>query len=199
MAWAGTKFQLSGGSSCAGTPRAGQINLQCALTQSLSVTESTLRNAAGGVACNNCCNYTLAYATPSACATGYFTSPSGMCLDVLYGRTAAGTPVQLQTCTAGNTAQIWSLNPATGAIFNPASGKCLDVSGGSIANGAKLQLYGCNGTPAQQWVLPATYPGTLTSQLGSNICAASSFGQSQVLTQNPCVTTLQNWTWSPIY
>jgi hypothetical protein len=199
MAWQNTNYAISGGSTCGGTPRAGSLSLVCSLGTSLVVNEGTLRTPSGGVACNGCCNYTMTYSTPSACAVGFFVAPSGMCLGTT--GTSSSSAVTLQTCAAGAASQIWGIiaGGATNTIFNPATGMCLDVANAATASGTKIQLYSCNGTPAQKWALAPGYSGTIMSAVAPNVCAASSVGQTGVQTQNPCMTQQQQWNWLPIY
>ena len=140
---------------------------------------------------------------PSACAgappLGILTTAGGLCLGAAAG-SASGTPVQVQTCTAGSAAQTWQVIPATASstqtsVYNPATKLCLDVSGGYTASGSKLQLYTCNGSGAQQWAVPAQ-TGPLSSGLGTAICAASSGAAgTQAVTQNPCTTS--QWRFTP--
>ncbi|MEE1942869.1 family 16 glycosylhydrolase [Streptomyces sp. TRM 70361] len=81
--------------------------------------------------------------------TGQITGLAGKCLDVAWGDSADGTPVQIHDCQ-GNAAQRWTV-AGDGTIR--ALGKCLDVSGAGTADGTKVQLWECNGSAAQQWVV----------------------------------------------
>ena len=83
--------------------------------------------------------------------TGQITGLAGKCLDVAWGDTANGTPVQIHDCS-GNAAQRWTVG-TDGTIR--ALGKCLDVSGAGKADGTAVQLWECNGSAAQQWVVTA--------------------------------------------
>ena len=51
---------------------------------------------------------------------------TNLCLDVVNGNSASGTPVQIYPCLF-NDAQWWQYDRKTGMIFNPAFGKCLEV------------------------------------------------------------------------
>jgi chitinase len=79
--------------------------------------------------------------------SGEITGLAGKCVDVYWGRTANGTPVQLYTCN-GSSAQWWTL-PGDGTVR--ALGRCLDVPGGSTASGTPVQLWDCNGGANQVW------------------------------------------------
>jgi hypothetical protein len=75
------------------------------------------------------------------------TDYTGLCVDVQWGNSNNGTPVQLWTCN-GTDAQRWSYK---GGSFVGLAGKCLDVQWSNTTNGTPVQLWDCNGTGAQQW------------------------------------------------
>jgi hypothetical protein len=197
MSWVGGPsggyYSFTGGDACGPAPRAGRVFPVCGTGTGLTIQESTLYTSSGAVSCNNCCNYTLRYTTPSACATaGTLKAPNGLCMDVSNSGKTAGTAVQLYACN-NSPAQLWAPMPpgGTGTLINPASGLCLDIAGGSTAAGAKLQLFTCNGSNAQKWALPPVNGGvvTLTSGLSSSICVDTSTGQGvQLQTLNPCTS-----------
>ncbi|MBX9243759.1 family 16 glycosylhydrolase [Actinotalea ferrariae] len=83
--------------------------------------------------------------------TGTIRLAGSLCLDVPWGQTHDGNPMQVVSCN-GNVAQQWTRG-ADGTIR--ALGKCLDVSGGGTANGTVVQLWTCNGTAAQRWTYDA--------------------------------------------
>ncbi|KAJ7089587.1 ricin B lectin domain-containing protein [Mycena epipterygia] len=78
------------------------------------------------------------------------------CLDVTGGAAANGTPLQIWTCTEGNTNQFWSLSESM--IRWEAS--CLDLTDGSATDGNVMQIWTCTGGPNQQWTL-TTGPAAL--------------------------------------
>jgi hypothetical protein len=74
---------------------------------------------------------------------------SGKCIDVTDGRKAAGTPLQIWSCS-GAAWQKWDFQ-SDGTVRS--LGLCMEVAGGSTADGAPIQLATCNGGSAQQFVL----------------------------------------------
>ena len=71
-----------------------------------------------------------------------------------YG-TTSGTPIQLWSCIAGDSAQQWrftSTGPLAGELVNPASGMCLADPGDSTANGTQTAIEPCSATdPGMSW------------------------------------------------
>ncbi len=81
---------------------------------------------------------------------GTIRTENDLCLDVAWGATTDGTPVQIANCS-GNPAQQWVLSDA-GDLVNPQANKCLDVSGNGVLNSAtELQIWECSGKPNQKW------------------------------------------------
>jgi hypothetical protein len=60
-----------------------------------------------------------------------------MCLDVTGGSAANGTPLQIWTCTEGDTNQFWTLS---GSIIRW-EGSCLDLTDGSTTDGNVVRLH----------------------------------------------------------
>ena len=88
-----------------------------------------------------------ATAQPAGC-TGPITSvATSKCVDIRWGSSDNGTPIQLYECN-GSGAQNWA-RPGDGTLR--ALGKCIDVRWGSSDNGTPIQLYECNGSAAQPW------------------------------------------------
>jgi hypothetical protein len=110
----------------------------------------------------------------------------GGCLDLATGGTAAGTAVQLGTCTPGDTAQQW-LPQADGTLINPVSGLCLTApsSGGSAAT-----IQNCASTPQQTWAATAQFAwrGQINGPAGKCI---------EVTGANPSTHTVSLVTCSP--
>ncbi|MDG4763220.1 ricin-type beta-trefoil lectin domain protein [Solwaraspora sp. WMMD406] len=73
---------------------------------------------------------------------------NGLCMDVAWGASADGTPVQVAYCS-GNPAQGWRLN--NGMIVSTSTNKCLDVDGHGV--GAPLNIWYCVANPKQTWSL----------------------------------------------
>ncbi len=96
---------------------------------------------------------------------------SGRCLDVYWGRTDNGTPIQLYDCN-GSAAQRWTV--ATDGTVR-ALGKCLDVKGGGRVNGTLIQLWSCGaGNGNQQW--RAQGDGTLRNPQSGRCLDAIGYG-----------------------
>jgi hypothetical protein len=204
MSWVGGPsggyYNFTGGDTCGSATRLGRIFPVCGTGTGLIVRESTLYTATGAVSCNNCCNYTISYTTPTACATaGSLQISSGLCMDVSGGGKTPGTAVKLNWCN-GTPAQMWAPMPASsiGTLINPASGLCLDIAGGTTTAGSKMQLNTCNGGDAQKWTLPPVAGGTVTlkSSLSPSVCIGTMTGWSQLQTMNPC-STGQTFTFTP--
>lgn len=68
------------------------------------------------------------------------------------GVNADGTPLQIWTCTAGDTNQMWI--SVTNFKFQwSETDKCIDLTGGSITDGNVLQIWTCEtGNANQGWV-----------------------------------------------
>jgi hypothetical protein len=73
---------------------------------------------------------------------------SQTCLDVHFGGTAPGTPVDLAFCN-GTQAQNWIYDGGQLINIHGTSSKCLDA--GSRVNGTQLFINRCNGSDSQQW------------------------------------------------
>jgi hypothetical protein len=86
---------------------------------------------------------------------------TNFCMDISGGGLTNGIEVQLWTCIAGNTNQLFTpTNFADGSrsLASVTSGRCVDVTGASTASGALLQQWDCNGTAAQKFIkaVPST-------------------------------------------
>ena len=116
--------------------------------------------------------FATAMAPTAAGRTGMIVGAgSGRCVDVYWGRTANGTPIQLYDCN-GSAAQRWTV--ATDGTVR-ALGSCLDVTGGGRSNGTKVQLWGCGtGNANQQWRAQAD--GTLRNPQSGRCLDAMKFG-----------------------
>jgi hypothetical protein len=102
---------------------------------------------------------------------GTITHIGGLCVDVQFGNTADGTPIQLAGCN-GSTAQKWEMR-TDGSVR--ALGRCMTVVG--PPNGTAVQLWWCTGARSQRWrrsgsgILNANYemclhvPGTPAAQV----------------------------------
>jgi len=75
----------------------------------------------------------------------------GRCLEVPWGRTAAGTQVQLAPCY-GNSSQQWVQRPDR-TLINPGSGRCLTPD--SASSLAVLRIQDCTGSSQQLWRTPS--------------------------------------------
>ncbi|KAJ7855789.1 ricin B lectin domain-containing protein [Mycena leptocephala] len=64
------------------------------------------------------------------------------CLDVTNGANTDGTKLQIWTCAAGNTNQMWI--PAGPTITWSGKNKCVDVTNGNITDGNQIQIWDCD-------------------------------------------------------
>ncbi|KAF7358746.1 hypothetical protein MSAN_01213600 [Mycena sanguinolenta] len=76
------------------------------------------------------------------------------CLDVTNGNTASGTPMQIWTCTAGDTNQEWTL--AGNTIQWSGTSNCLDLTNGATTDGNIMQIWSCTNGPNQAWTQTST-------------------------------------------
>jgi GH25 family lysozyme M1 (1,4-beta-N-acetylmuramidase) len=104
----------------------------------------------------------------------------GMCVDDYHNATANGTKIDIATCVAGSTAQIWN-SKIDGTVRIHA--KCLNVRGGGTTSGTLVNLYTCNGSAAQQWRLVANGGGVLLKNPQSRLCLADPGGSTTSGTQ----------------
>ena len=83
----------------------------------------------------------------------YHISDTNACLDVQWGETSDGTPIQSYICNSTDGQRFYLENAGDGYYYikHKTSNKCLDVSNGQTVDGTKIQLYTCNGTPSQKW------------------------------------------------
>lgn len=113
----------------------------------------------------------------------------GLCLDVYYSLTTAGTRVNQYTCNGG-TNQVWSYNSVTQQIVSGLSSSsssqyCLDISGSAIAAGSKLVLNPCTVSSTQKWSL-----GVTSNALNSSSPPAASL----IPSSTPSLTFVLNMT-----
>ncbi|HEU5471046.1 MAG TPA: RICIN domain-containing protein [Actinophytocola sp.] len=78
----------------------------------------------------------------------------GLCMDLLDGEFADGTPVVLARCTPKLVSQRWQILagavPGPLRIVNRAFGQCLEVRDGSLERGAPIQVSACAEVTAHQ-------------------------------------------------
>jgi subtilisin family serine protease len=108
---------------------------------------------------------------------------------------SAGAVSGLQGCTAGSTAQSWSVPGVgtAGAVGLVASGQCLDAFGGNSAPGDDVGTYGCHGGSNQSYTLTAA--GEL--KVANGLCVAprggSAIGGATVELQSCTGSSAQRW------
>ncbi|KAJ6600671.1 ricin B lectin domain-containing protein [Mycena sp. CBHHK59/15] len=94
----------------------------------------------------------ITWTLPVAPLTGQLTTFTNKCLDVPNGSTANGVKLQIWTCAAGNTNQLFQNH--RGQIEWSGTGKCIDLTNGSSTNGNPIQLWDCavpDNNPNQDW------------------------------------------------
>ncbi len=100
----------------------------------------------------------------------------GQCLDDRGGNAGVGVTVKIYTCTANNTAQIWTTGYGDGTIR--IDGLCLGVSGNSRSAGSNAILTPCN-TPVPS--VQITSPGAGSTVSGTaTMTASASISQDSI-------------------
>jgi hypothetical protein len=110
---------------------------------------------------------------------------SGLCLNDPGSSTTNGTQLDVATCVAGDTAQVWPLPvsqappapPATGPVYvqeeqSDTQVPCLNDANNAVTAGNPVELWTCYGTSDQNWTVEAS--GTI--QINGNYCLDSSGG-----------------------
>jgi hypothetical protein len=107
---------------------------------------------------------------------------NGLCLDVPFGDSTNGTPVQMYPCHGG-WEQQWEL-ASSGQIVH-ANGKCLEVGGNDMSAGARVQIWDCVGSEMQSFDVvygcshdPCQHGTALVSSCSADVaqvCEADSF------------------------
>ncbi|KAJ7240055.1 hypothetical protein C8J57DRAFT_103292 [Mycena rebaudengoi] len=78
---------------------------------------------------------------PLAPLTGQFKTYDNKCLDVPNGENTNGVKLQICTCAAGNTNQLFQMR--RDRIEWKGSNKCLDLTDGNSTIGIQFQLWDC--------------------------------------------------------
>jgi alpha-galactosidase len=92
---------------------------------------------------------------------------AGKCLDVPGSATAAGTLVDIWSCSGGAN-QTWTRTTANQlTVYSGSTQMCLDAYNNQTAPGTKVEVWTCNGQSNQQWLLNPD--GTITG-LQSGLC-----------------------------
>ncbi|KAJ6532355.1 ricin B lectin domain-containing protein [Mycena capillaripes] len=120
------------------------------------------------------------------------------CLDVTGGTNTDGTKLQIWTCAAGNTNQMWV--PALGSLVWSGKDKCLDVTNGNITDGNQIQIWDCDSSNKNQlWnSIAVTTPKSfaISSKKNPALCvAASARAANATVVIEPCSpgSALQTW------
>ncbi|KAF7294645.1 hypothetical protein MIND_01001200 [Mycena indigotica] len=90
--------------------------------------------------------------------TGTLSIYGDKCLDVVDGRTASGTRLQLWTCASGNGNQQFTLSGQT--IQWTGHSSCVDVTDGVLTNGNRMQIWECAAGNRNQQFTRTTGPGS---------------------------------------
>jgi hypothetical protein len=134
---------------------------------------------------------------------------SGLCLDDPGASTTNGTQLDVATCVAGDTAQIWPLPAAQAPPSPPATGPisvqeeqgstqvpCLDDANDAVTTGNKVQLWTCRGDLEQNWTVEAD--GQI--RINKEYCLDSSEGataQGTPVVLDPCNNKSTSQIWTP--
>ncbi|KAJ7654915.1 ricin B lectin domain-containing protein [Mycena rosella] len=84
-------------------------------------------------------NYT--FLAPFAPLSGTISTFGNKCIDVPNGSTANGVKLQIWTCAAGNTNQMFTIHSQQ--VEWKGTGKCLDLTNGNSTIGNPIQLWDC--------------------------------------------------------
>ncbi|KAJ7905869.1 ricin B lectin domain-containing protein [Mycena leptocephala] len=98
-------------------------------------------------------NANFTWMAPFAPLTGTISTFGNKCLDVPNGSNVNGVKLQIWTCAAGNTNQMFQIGRQQ--VQWAGSGKCLDLTGGNSTIGNPIQLWDCstNNNINQIWQL----------------------------------------------
>jgi hypothetical protein len=86
-------------------------------------------------------NGNITWSLPVAPLTGTITTFNNKCLDVPNGSNVNGVKLQIWTCAAGNTNQMFQ--NFNNQIEWKGTGKCLDLTDGKSTNGNPIQIWDC--------------------------------------------------------
>jgi non-reducing end alpha-L-arabinofuranosidase len=129
-------------------------------------------------------------ASASEPPNGVITGPGGLCWHA--ASSAAGTPVDLQSCDGTQDQHFWLMTDGTIQIFN----QCVTANG--TGNGAAIVLESCNGANSQQWTQGGNGGGTLKNP-ASGRCLDDPSGSTTpgtALQLYDCNgSSAENWTW----
>ncbi|KAJ7490745.1 ricin B lectin domain-containing protein [Mycena latifolia] len=124
------------------------------------------------------------------------------CLDVTNGVNADGTKLQIWTCAAGNTNQMW-IPVSDSAITWSGKNKCVDLTNGNTTDGNQVQIWDCDASNNnQKWnAVPVTTPISFVISLKKNpsLCvAASANAVNASVVIEPCSASSAAQTWSDL-
>ncbi|KAF7354293.1 hypothetical protein MVEN_01117600 [Mycena venus] len=91
-------------------------------------------------------NGNITWTLPVAPLTGQIKTFNNKCLDVPNGSTANGVKLQIWTCTAGNTNQLFQVHASSNGASQiewSGKGKCMDLTDGKSVSGNPIQLWDC--------------------------------------------------------
>ncbi|KAJ7264782.1 ricin B lectin domain-containing protein, partial [Mycena rebaudengoi] len=89
--------------------------------------------------------------------TGQIKTFGNKCLDVPNGSTTNGVKLQIWTCAAGNTNQLFQVHRQQ--VEWSGKGKCLDLTDGNSTIGNPIQLWDCaTNNRNQEWQLDPVSP-----------------------------------------
>ena len=138
-------------------------------------------------------------ATPTTYDTIVVNGIQTQCVDNKNGKAVAYNPVQIYTCSNGNTNQEWAVNATAttaGEIINH-NGYCLNVDNAGKTVGTAVDVYPCKNSAAQQWTVNTT-TGVITNP-NSKLCVAyttPTLSTGTLLKLATCSTTAATDRWS---
>jgi len=122
------------------------------------------------------------------------------CLDNTNGVNADGNLLQIWTCTAGDTNQLWNVN-ADSTITLSATNKCVDLTNANITDGNRIQIWDCTANDDnQKWAPVASHSVQIRSASATDvphcIAAGNSGNGAAVTIQNCAAPSVNSVTWA---
>jgi hypothetical protein len=102
---------------------------------------------------------------------------TGMSIDVAYGSTSNGTPVQQYSSWNGDPQKLFVADAGKGRVkltMKLNRNKCIGPVGGSMAVGTMMEVQDCNGSNSQAWITGETTAGSgvfmMKNVANANMC-----------------------------
>jgi len=114
------------------------------------------------------------------------------CLDNTNGVNADGNPLQIWTCTDGDTNQLWNVNDDN-TITLSTTNKCVDLTNGNINDGNRIQIWDCTANDLnQQWAPVASHTVQILTASDTQCIAAGPDVNGAPVTIQDCAAPSNN-------